>query len=157
MRMSPCGAMRLLCAKQTLCKQESTLLCHELLGVSFPCFGLLRDLLLKRNRRTPVCGFWPLAFASCLTIQNCILRGKSTKANCIPRSNGKAYIIGCFTPLLRFIVKLAFEAQSSPRTFASFRPDIPYFALPIISAFTAIPAYACLKPYTPTNSTVFTA
>ena len=25
-RMSPCGAMRLLCAKQTLCKQESTLL-----------------------------------------------------------------------------------------------------------------------------------
>ena len=157
MRMSPCGAMRLLCAKRTLCKQESTLLMHELLGVSFPYLGLLRDLLLKRNRRTPVCGFCTLAFASCLTMQNCILCGKPTKVSCFPRSNGKAYIIDCFTPLLRFIGKLAFEAPSSPRTFASFRPDIPYFALPIISAFTAIPAYACLKPYTPTNSTVFTA
>ena len=99
-------------------------------------------------------GLWLLRLAlQCKTV----FYGKSTKANCLPRSNGKAYIIGCFTPLLRFIDKLAFEVQSLPRTFASFRPGIPYFALPIISAFTAIPTYACLKPYTPTNSTVFTA
>ena len=94
-RMSPFGAMRLLCAKQTLCKQESALL--------------------------------------------------------------MPWIAWRFISLLWFIAGLAFEAQSLPRTFAYFRPGIPHFALPIISAFTAIPAYACLKPYTPTNSTVFTA
>ena len=131
-------------------------LCPELLGVSFPCFGLSRGLLLKRNRRTSVYSFWTLAFASCLTIQNCILC-EVQKSKLPSTFQWQSIYIGCFTPLLRFIDKLAFEAQSLPRTFAYFRPGIPYFALPIISAFTAIPAYACLKPYTPTSSTVFTA